>query len=126
MEPTDLNSSASDDARLEAWYRTDLSAASLPDDGFTRRILFALPNSSRRNARRRIWFCLAGTALGTAVAILGMATSQSGAVDFSSLGTKIAAACAGLDRLEVGCAVVIGLGSLWFAFRPRLRLLPRL
>jgi hypothetical protein len=126
MEPTDLNSSAPDDARLEAWYRANLSAAPLPDDGFTRRVLVALPNSSRHVARGRLWYCLAGAALGTVVAALGMASSQSVSAGFSALGADVGAALVRLNRPEVGCAVVITLGSLWLAFRPRLRLLPRL
>lgn len=44
MEPSNLNSASSesnDDARLESWLRQ--SATDLPDDGFSQRVLAALP-----------------------------------------------------------------------------------
>ncbi len=73
-----------------------------------------------------MWFCLTGAAVGTAVAALGMAASQFVSVDFSSLDADVVTALVRLNRPEVGCAVGITLGSLWLAFRPPLRLLPRL
>lgn len=49
MEPNDLNSPTSpDDAPLETWLRTHAALPPLPDAGFSRRVLTALPVPSRR------------------------------------------------------------------------------
>src|SRR5258706_16248959 len=68
MEPTDLNSSANDDARLEALLRTATSP--LPDVGFSARVIAALPSERpRTRSWRRIGFCAAGAAMGCGLAI---------------------------------------------------------
>lgn len=70
MEPDDLNSLSPDDAKLEAWLRANASLPRLPDDGFSCRVLAALPPVSRKarvSERRRVVLC--GAAVGVIVAV---------------------------------------------------------
>lgn len=125
MEPTDLKSIPPDDARLEAWYRANVSSASLPDDGFSQRVLAALPAPAPRPAIRRL-FCVAGALLGVGVALVGGLSSRNLQANLPALDAALTEALAQLATPAVGCALGITAISLWFAFRDRLRLLPRL
>jgi hypothetical protein len=67
MEPTELNSSPDDEARLETWLREP--ARALPDDGFSTRVLAALPPPVTRPISTRRWvLCGLAAAVGLAVA----------------------------------------------------------
>ena len=125
MEPTDLKNPSPDDARLEAWYRANVAAAPLPDDGFSRRVLAALPPGQRTDVKRR-GFCLSGAVLGVAVALGGLLTQPNIPHDLSALEPDFRNALIQLADPAVGLAFGITVISLWFVFRPRLRLLPRL
>jgi hypothetical protein len=65
MEPSGLNSTPPDDAVLEALLRGG-AEPDLPDDGFTRRVLAALPPSRPRIDLRRLILCAIGLAAGAA------------------------------------------------------------
>ena len=70
MEPTDLNSppNAHDDARLEAMLRRVTPA--LPDDGFSARMLAALPPAVESSGSRyRAAFCVGGALVGLGFAL---------------------------------------------------------
>ena len=43
MEPTDLNPKSSDDEQIDSWLRASSAVPPLPDDGFSARVLAALP-----------------------------------------------------------------------------------
>lgn len=62
-----MNDRPPDDARLEAWLRSDSEA--LPDDGFSARVLAALPPARPSFAWRRTLLVAAGAALGYALAL---------------------------------------------------------
>jgi|GEM_PF-1943265 len=117
MEPEDLTLPARDDARLEAWCRANLSAAPLPDDGFSARVVAALPPPtwSRRLTRQRL--CLAGLSAGAAVAVAGVLFSEGPAAARPALGTSLAE----ISTLFATPAAALACGatvvSLWFAFR---------
>ena len=51
MEPHDLKSTPPDDAALETWLRANAALPPLPDHGFSRQVLAALPPPTRRAAR---------------------------------------------------------------------------
>ena len=64
MESPDLNRSFSGDADLEAWLRRGTPA--LPDDGFSTRVMAALPPPRRSSLRPLL--CTAAGMLGLAIA----------------------------------------------------------
>ena len=67
MEPSDLKSPPPDDTCLETWLRTEATLTPLPDDGFSARVVAALPAPAPR-PRQRAWLCVASAAIGFAVA----------------------------------------------------------
>ncbi|HTX64840.1 MAG TPA: hypothetical protein VMD31_03650 [Opitutaceae bacterium] len=124
MEPTDLNHS-SDDARLEAWLRSGNAGAQLPDDGFTARVLAALPPPSaarlavrRRGARRRSWLLLIGTALGCAAAFSGGTAGLARGAD--ALLPAFVTAARQLATPSLGLAAAATAASLVIAYWPDL------
>ena len=125
MEPNDLKPTPPDDAQLEAWLRASAAQPSLPDDGFTQRVLTALPPPARQPSARRMWFCTGGALVGIIVAALGALRSGSRPGNLPALGDTIIAVLTQLSVPAFGLALGITLLSLLFAFRDRLRLLPR-
>ena len=126
MEPTDLKPTPPDDPQLEAWLRASATLPPLPDDGFTQRVLTALPSPTRRPSAQRLWFCLGGALVGIAVAGLGAGHSGSLTASLPVLEESILSVLAKLSVPAFGLALGITAVSLWFAFRDRPRLLPRL
>lgn len=47
MEPDHLKSTPPDDAQLDTWLRANTTLPALPDDGFSQRVLTALPAPQR-------------------------------------------------------------------------------
>ena len=125
MEPNDLNSLPPDEAQLDAWLRASTTQPPLPDDGFSQRVLSALPPPARPDSVRRLWFCVAGALIGGGVAALGAFGSDNQPAGLAALQDMILATLAQLSVPGFGLAVGITVGSLWFAFRDRWRLLPR-
>jgi len=125
MEPNDLNPPPPNDAQLEAWLQASSTLPPLPDEGFTRRVVMALPLPARAQSAQRRWFCVGGALLGLVVAALGVLPSGSRPAELPALDDSILAALAQLSVPALGLALGITLGSLWFAFSDRLRLLPR-
>ena len=126
MEPTNLNSSSPENNELETHYRALLSAAPLRDDGFSARVLAALPAAGVRkfNNKRRL-FCAAGLVAGLAVATTGAISTGDFSANIPSLGHALASAGIELLTAPVVLAFSLALFSLWYAFRDRMRLLPR-
>ena len=122
MEPTDLRNGHPDDAQLEAWYRTHLATPPLRDDGFSQRVLAALPTPIQRSTAQRRLFCLTGALLGTVIAMVQMIGAGNRSTDFSALEKEIADALTQLANPAFGLALVIASFSLWFVFRPKLRI----
>jgi len=122
MESPNLKPTPPDDAALEAWLRANSSLPPLPDGGFSQRVLATLPRPSHRREARHSWLCLVGVVLGGALALAGVLGSGSAVADelFVSLNSPLATPPAVI-------AFAVAAGSLWFAFRDRvrLRLLPR-
>lgn len=115
MEPADLNPfpNANDDVRLEALLRDAVSA--LPDDGFSSRVLAALPpEETAAGSWRRTAFCFAGAAAGCGYALWRGVNWPELQAEFGRTTTALA------DPLFMGALVVAAL-SLLFAFRAELR-----
>jgi hypothetical protein len=72
MEPTNLKPPSPPDDQIEAWLRTSSQLPPLPDDGFSARVVAALP---ARRQNRRAWLCVAGAVVGVVIAALGGAFS---------------------------------------------------
>ena len=114
MEPTDLKNDPPADAQLEAWLRAGATSPPLPDDGFTRRVLASLPPP--RATSRRLMFCLAGASVGAAFALLNGRGWPGLAAGFAPVAHSLATALGPLDDPRVGCALVVALASVLFAF----------
>ncbi len=146
MEPADLNSSPPDDARLEAWLRAHSAAAPLPDDGFSARVLAALParthpalaadllaarraaDRRRRAVHRRLCLCLLGALAGTALGVMadhGASPADVG-IAFSALLPPLTAAFDGLATPSIALAAAVTVASLVVVYWPELGRLRRL
>lgn len=133
MEPTDLNSPRPGDADLEAWLREHAAQPALPDDGFTPKVLSALPmvvrSAARRHAaQRRLWFCLVGALAGLATGLLSSQDGPTAAAtpDASALPSLLVAATGQLTTPAMALAAVVTAVSLlvvyWQELQPRRRL----
>jgi hypothetical protein len=129
MEPADLNSSPErDDARLEAWLRQP--TAPLPDDGFSQRVLAALPPSAPATVSvfvpaparlnwRRLAVCTTG-------AIIGGIVAYSGKASFVLPSAALDSTVTALGDPTTLAALAITVAAVLYALRPRalVRLLP--
>jgi hypothetical protein len=114
MEPSDLNSAPDrDEAQLEAWLRQP--TAPLPDDGFSNRVLAALPPPTPARARwLRPAFCVAGAIVG---AIVGR-TSDSGIETWAQIQTALEPLRGALSDPAMLAAVTIAIVAALYALRP--------
>lgn len=125
MEPANLNSSAPDDTQLEALLRQ--RAAPLPDDGFSMRVVAALPP---RNAttptsapakdpqRTRMFVFFAGGVCGAAVAVLGLTLKQGSGADLIETVTALQQNLAVFADTRVALALGVAAVSLLYVFWP--------
>jgi hypothetical protein len=75
MEPNDLKYTPPDDEALEAWLRTHASLPTLPDNGFSHRVLTALPTPARSSRLSpRLLAILLGAVVGTGLAVFKLLT----------------------------------------------------
>lgn len=93
MEPTDLNSFRDEDAALSALFREQ--APALPDEGFSARVLAALPPPAVPSAspapERWPWFAYFGGGLaGAGFAVSHVASSTDLGAGFSEFGRALA------------------------------------
>ena len=121
MEPIDLNSPAPDTEaiRLAALLRD--AAAQLPDDGFSARVLAALPPPAAAPARgRRLAAALGATAGCVFVAWRGLAWSDVGAA-LARLALAVDHVAPALSPPQIFAALWVTAVSLIFAFWSELR-----
>ena len=105
MEPEHLSPDSSDDARVDEWLRSDASTP-LPDDGFSSRVLAALPPRRAREPSRRLWIL---PALGAAVGLL-LIVARGGAspdIDIGPVGGLVNALGSALPKSSMGLALVV-------------------
>lgn len=117
MEPNDLKSTPPDDAQLETWLRTNATLPPLPDDGFSQRVLTALPAPVRRSrVSPRLLAIFVGAAAGTGVATFKFFTGTP--IDFSlpPLGPETTDAFAQLADPKLNVALGVTVVTLVFVF----------
>lgn len=116
MEPTDLKSNSPDDTRIEAWLRASSEASPLPDDGFSVRVLAALPPPAfKTQASRslRPWLCLAGATVGAILVISSGANRGAEGQAFARLVPSLESAFTPL--LDPRVLLALGLSALSLA-----------
>ena len=118
MEPNDLNSPLNDDSRLETLLRQP--APALPDNGFSTRVLAALP--ARIPARRpelRLVFCSAGAVIGLIIAFLVSTASSSELAGPNEFGQTYSRLVETFSNPNVILALAVAALSLVFTLWPR-------
>jgi len=82
--------------------------------------------ANRTFRRRRRWFCAIGLIAGIAVTAIRLTVSNNSSPLLPQLANGMSAAATQFFSGPVILALGLTAFSLWFAFRDRLRLLPRL
>ena len=109
MEPANLNSPP-DDARLEAWLRED-AGAPLPDDGFSARVVAALPPRPRATS---VWLQALPIAVGAAAGVAFMGW-RGGTIDAASVSSALADGLSWIEQPAAAIALAIGALALVIA-----------
>ncbi|HEY4246726.1 MAG TPA: hypothetical protein VGM64_07715 [Lacunisphaera sp.] len=126
MESENINPSFPENDEFEPQWRAHFSAPAIPDEGFSERVLAALPSVENRPIeRRRRWFCAVGLVAGVAISALGLIISNDSSPSLPQFVNGGTAAAAQFFSDPVMLALGLTACSLWFAFRDRWRLLPR-
>ena len=122
MEPANLKSNSPDDD-LEAWLHAHAAGPTLPDDGFSRRVLAALPSLSPRPASSSLrWgLCLAGALAGGAMAFLSARQNPGAPQNLPDLLQSLIAASVSLSDPSVGSALAVTVVSLAFVYWREIR-----
>jgi hypothetical protein len=120
MESNDLKSSpAPDDAAFETWLRTNAALSPLADEGFSRRVLVALPPARRRTPRRALVALAAiGGVIALVAAVVAIGREPAGLLAFNN---NLVDAVNQLLSPAGSGALALTIGSLWYAFRDRWR-----
>ena len=122
MEPTDLKNIPPDDAQLEAWLRSANPAAPLPDDGFTPRVLAALPPSTAAHGVRRRMLCVTAGAIAGTVVAFSLGGDDPGhwpdvVQNLNAALQPLSGVLPQLLKLPAVCALTVAFASVLFAFR---------
>lgn len=124
MEPSDLTSSSPEDARIADLLRRHHPA--LPDDGFSRRVLAALPDERNPSSSRSRWIvCAIGAAVGLAVAAGAARSPEAWTAASGQLRIALSTTSGRLAEtspetpIGLALALVVTAASWLFAFRPR-------
>ena len=117
MEPKDLKSDSPDDAPIEAWLRARATLAPLPDDGFSTRVLAALPPAARSmKPALRPWLCAAGAIVGCVLAASSGLTAPAAVDQVAALASALQTALTPLADPSFGLALVVTGVSLAFVY----------
>jgi hypothetical protein len=133
METSKMNTPNGGDAELEAWLKANVRVAPLADDGFSERVLAALPVSTKASGgagftsrNRRLILCSAGGILGlAAVALLAGPTvgADPGPYSFlQAVGLSLMACCEHLSDPLVEMGLLVTLVSFGVIYWRELRL----
>lgn len=125
MEPSDLNPPPPDDAALETWLHTHAVEQPLPDDGFSHRVLAALPPriivTSTASARRR-WLCAAAATIGLLIALGQTRLAWSDESErLSQVGASLVNTFGRIADPSLALALALMLGSLAYVYHRELR-----
>lgn len=132
MESPDLNRPRPTDEQLDAWLNANAATAPLPDNGFSLRVLQALParvdpvvlagarREEQAEARRRAAFCAAGAVAGLIVYLV----DRGGGVNLADSWRSLDAVSFDLRQVLSTLATVgIALASLALAYWKQLKAL---
>jgi hypothetical protein len=135
MEPANLKPDSPDDAPIEAWLRVNSTSAPLPDDGFSARVLAALPApaaspTGERTPSLRGWLCGGASLLGVIVAANFSGHDPAGATaadQFAALLPPLQTAATSFADPTAWLALVVTGVSLAFVYRREIvtKLAPR-
>ena len=122
MEPNDLKSTPPDDAVIEAWLRAHVSLPALPDNGFSHRVLTALPVPARCScvSSRRLAILL-GAVVGTGLAAFKVFTVAPVEFSLSPIAPEATDALAQLADPKLHMALGVTIITLAFVFWRDLR-----
>ncbi len=121
-----MKPSSPDDTPVEAWLRSSASLPPLPDDGFSHRVLAALPPPARRRANRlRLVLCLAGALAGVALVLQHSPDFPDIFHRLEQLDPVLNQATSQLADPAFAIALGVTAASLLFVFWRDIRLLPR-
>jgi hypothetical protein len=115
MESPDLKPTPPDDPALEAWLRSGTALPPLRDDGFSQRVIAALP-PPRTQVSQRLWVCTTGAIAGLAVATVAIVRAGADPLTlpaFDSASSDLSV------TLALPLAFVLAAVSLGYAFRHR-------
>jgi hypothetical protein len=123
MESTDLNSPSSDDDRLRAIFRE--AAPALPDNGFSARVLTALPPRERAFMRHaRVAVCGLGAVAGIVFAWSRAGSSESLQFAADRLRESLSHANGSVTDTRFLFAIAVTVLTLLYAFKPERRKSP--
>jgi hypothetical protein len=137
MEPADLKHPGPDDRQLEAWLRDQPAQPPLPDDGFTARVMAALPPAidcaalaaaRHQAASRRVWLCFLGAVTGLIVARLAApaATLDGAAGEVAAVLQQLSAGARQIQSPSLPLALGLTFAALLWIYLPPVRLWRRL
>lgn len=121
MESNDLKSTPPDDAQLENWLRTNAALPPLPDDGFSHRVLTALPTPQRSRVSLRLLVIGIGAVAGLGFAAVKFATGAPVEFVLPAVGPEFAGTLAQLTDPKLHVALGVTLVTLVCVFWPDLR-----
>lgn len=120
MEPNDLKPNPPpDDAHLDGWLRANAALPPLPDDGFSRRVLTALPAPARRSARLVV--IALGAVVGIGFAAIKFATGAPVEFYLPAVGPEFADTLVQLTDPRLHTALGVTVVTLAFVFWRDLR-----
>ena len=121
MESPKLTPDSPDDARIEAWLRMNSAAEPLADDGFSTRVLAALPPRAAENQRRRAWLCIVGAVTGAVLTAAQGSRWSDAAHQLTALMTEFRTAFMPVFDPSLAMALVFAATALAFVYRRELR-----
>ena len=121
MEPANLRANSSDDEQLEAWLRAQSAVPPLRDDGFSQRVLTALPPATasapaQGRSALRAWLCLAAALAGGVMVFSSRSESSGVAEKFAALLPSLQGAATSFSDPSVGVALIVTVASLAFVY----------
>ena len=121
MESPKLTPDSSDDARIEAWLRMNSPAEPLADEGFSTRVLTALPPLAAESQRRRTWLCVAGAVTGAVLTAAQGSRWSEAARQLTGLTTEFRAAFTPVADPSLAVGLVFATIALAFVYWRELR-----
>lgn len=122
MESSNLNNSLPENDDLDAQLRAHFSAPPLVDNGFSQRVMMALPGTRRNPVQfNRRLVCAVGLAAGIVAALIGLIRAENLETALASLDSTLRLASEQLLTAPVGLAVGLAVLSMAFAFREQWR-----